>query len=76
MKSWWQMEEKDIDACLGATDWCPAELCQFRGGGYSSHFRTDAKMPLTMVRVNLVDGIGPGTADRRGLEHRITGGRS
>lgn len=59
MKSWWQMEEKDIDACLGATDWCPAELCQFRGGGYSSHFRTDAKMPLTMVRVNLVDGIGP-----------------
>ena len=59
MKPWWQMEEKDIDACLGATDWCPAELCQFRGGGYSSHFRTDAKMPLTMVRVNLVDGIGP-----------------
>ena len=59
MKPWWQMEEKDINACLGATDWCPAELCQFRGGGYSSHFRTDAKMPLTMVRVNLVDGIGP-----------------
>ena len=59
MKPWWQMEEKDIDACLRATDWCPAELCQFRGGGYSSHFRTDAKMPLTMVRVNLVDGIGP-----------------
>ena len=59
MKPWWKMEEKDIDECLKATDWCPAELCQFRGGGYSSHFRTAAKMPLTMVRVNLVDGIGP-----------------
>lgn len=45
--------------CLEATDWCPAELCQFRGGGYSSHFKTDAQMPLTMVRVNLVEGVGP-----------------
>jgi L-fucose isomerase len=59
MKPWWEMEERDIDACLKATDWCPAELCQFRGGGYSSHFKTDAQMELTMVRINLVDGIGP-----------------
>ncbi len=59
MKRWWEMEEKDIDACLSATDWCPAELCQFRGGGYSSHFKTDAEMPLTMARINLVEGIGP-----------------
>ncbi|MDO5573564.1 MAG: L-fucose isomerase [bacterium] len=59
MKSWWDMEEKDINACLKATDWCPAELCQFRGGGYSSHFKTDAQMPLTMVRVNLVEEKGP-----------------
>lgn len=59
MKSWWDMTETDINACLQATDWCPAELCQFRGGGFSSHFKTDAKMPLTMVRVNLVEGIGP-----------------
>ncbi len=59
MKAWWEMEEADIQACLDATDWCPAELCQFRGGGYSSHFRTESEMPLTMVRVNLVDGVGP-----------------
>lgn len=59
MKPWWEMTELDIDACLEATDWCPAELCQFRGGGYSSHFKTDAQMPLTMVRVNLVEGTGP-----------------
>lgn len=59
MKPWWEMTGEDIAACLDAVDWCPAELCQFRGGGYSSHFKTDAEMPLTMVRINLVDGIGP-----------------
>lgn len=59
MKPWWEMQDADIEACLKATDWCPAELCQFRGGGYSSHFKTDAQMPLTMVRINLADGIGP-----------------
>ena len=32
MKKWWEMKEDDIHACLRATDWCPAELCQFRGG--------------------------------------------
>ncbi|MCR4587925.1 MAG: L-fucose isomerase [Lachnospiraceae bacterium] len=59
MKRWWEMRDEDIDACLQATDWCPAELCQFRGGGFSSHFKTDAEMPMTMARVNLVEGIGP-----------------
>lgn len=59
MKRWWEMTDEDIDACLAATDWCPAELCQFRGGGFSSHFKTDAVMPLTMVRINLVEGTGP-----------------
>ncbi len=59
MKPWWDMSAQDIQACLQATDWCPAELCQFRGGGFSSHFYTSGKMPLTMVRVNLIEGIGP-----------------
>lgn len=59
MKPWWEMTQEDVDACLGATDWCPAELCQFRGGGFSSHFRTGAVMPLTFVRLNLIHGLGP-----------------
>ncbi len=59
MKPWWEMTEQDIEGCLSATSWCPAELCQFRGGGFSSHFKTDAQMPLTMARVNLVEGVGP-----------------
>ena len=59
MKRWWDMKEEDVQACLKATDWCPADLGYFRGGGFSSHFRTAAEMPVTLMRVNLVDGIGP-----------------
>jgi L-fucose isomerase len=59
MKPWWKMTQNDIDASLKATDWCPADLGYFRGGGFSSHFKTQAQMPVTMLRLNLVDGIGP-----------------
>ncbi|WP_099204538.1 L-fucose isomerase [Scatolibacter rhodanostii] len=59
MKSWWEMSEKDIDACLKATDWCRADYEYFRGGGFSSHFKTEGEMPVTMARLNLVDGLGP-----------------
>ena len=59
MKPWWEMSGEDMDACLSATRWCPAELCQFRGGGFSSQFQTQAEMPLTFLRMNLIDGIGP-----------------
>jgi len=59
MKKWWDMTEKDIEGCLKETDWCPADLTYFRGGGFSSHFKTGAEMPVTLIRVNLVKGIGP-----------------
>ncbi|WHH58550.1 L-fucose isomerase [Petroclostridium sp. X23] len=59
IKPWWDMEEEDIKACLNATDWCPADLQYFRGGGFSSHFVTKAQMPVTMMRINLIHGIGP-----------------
>ena len=59
MKKWWEMTQADIDACLKATDWCHASLTEFRGGGFSSHFRTGAEIPVTMVRVNLTEGVGP-----------------
>lgn len=59
MKKWWDMDEEDIKACTEATDWCPANLGYFRGGGYSSHFRTQSEMPVTLIRVNIVQGIGP-----------------
>ena len=59
MKPFWEMTQKDIDACLKATDWCRANYEYFRGGGFSSHFRCKAEMPVTMLRVNIIDGIGP-----------------
>ncbi|MEG1509518.1 MAG: L-fucose isomerase [Clostridia bacterium] len=59
MKKWFDMTQKDVSACLKATDWAPANLSYFRGGGFSSHFKTQAEMPITMVRLNLVDGLGP-----------------
>lgn len=59
MKSWWDMTESDINACTDATDWCRANYEYFRGGGFSSHFKTQAEMPITMLRVNIVEGVGP-----------------
>ncbi len=59
MKKWWDMTDENIDACLKATDWRPANLGYFRGGGFSSHWKTLAEMPVTMMRLNIVDGLGP-----------------
>ena len=59
MKPFWKMTEDDIKACIDATDWCRANYEYFRGGGFSSHFRCKAEMPVTMLRINIVDGIGP-----------------
>ena len=59
MKPYWEMTEADIKACLEATDWRRANYEYFRGGGFSSHFRCKAEMPVTMLRVNIIEGIGP-----------------
>lgn len=59
IKKWWEVTDEDIKNMLSVTDWCPADTGYFRGGGYSSHFRTRAEMPMTMIRVNLIDGLGP-----------------
>ncbi len=59
MKPFWEMTEEDMKACLEATDWCRANYEYFRGGGFSSHFRCRAEMPVTMLRVNIIEGIGP-----------------
>ena len=59
MKPFWEMTDKDMNACLEATDWCRANYEYFRGGGFSSHFRCTAEMPVTMLRVNIAEGVGP-----------------
>ena len=59
MKPFWDITEEDKAKCLENTAWCPADLGYFRGGGFSSLFKTEAEMPVTMCRVNMVDGLGP-----------------
>ncbi len=59
IKPWWEMTEADIEGCLKATTWNAADNGYFRGGGYSSRFVTEAEMPVTMARLNLVKGLGP-----------------
>ncbi len=59
MKEWWNVTDKDIESMLAATKWAPANKGYFRGGGFSSQYSTTGEMPITMVRVNMIDGLGP-----------------
>ncbi len=59
MKPWYEVTQADQDAIMGATTWNMADLGYFRGGGFSSRFETTATMPATMIRLNLVKGLGP-----------------
>lgn len=59
MKPHWDMTDADAEACLKATSWMPADRDYFRGGGYSSHFVTRGGLPMTMLRLNIVKGLGP-----------------
>ena len=59
VKKWWDVTEEDQKKIAAATEWAPADNGYFRGGGYSSRFVTKTEMPITMMRLNLVKGLGP-----------------
>ncbi len=59
MKEWWNVTDADQKAIMEATTWNYADCGYFRGGGFSSRYVTDAEMPVTMIRLNLVKGLGP-----------------
>lgn len=59
LKPFWEIKEAEAQQCLDATTWYPASNEYFRGGGYSSNFLTKGGMPVTMMRLNLVKGLGP-----------------
>ncbi|OWA34138.1 L-fucose isomerase [Saccharibacillus sp. O16] len=59
MKPHWEIEAAEVQACLSATSWRPTYMDQFAGGGYSTDFTTRGGMPVTMSRLNLIDGLGP-----------------
>ena len=59
MKEWWNLTDEDEKAILEHTNLLPADRDYFRGGGFSSNFLTKGGMPVTMMRMNLVKGLGP-----------------
>ena len=59
MKEPWNITQEEVEACLAATRWSPADRDYFRGGGFSSTFLSRGGIPVTMSRVNIVDGQGP-----------------
>ncbi len=59
MKPFWEITPDEADKCLKATSWRPANTGYFRGGGFSSNFKSKGGMPLTMCRINLIAGLGP-----------------
>jgi L-fucose isomerase len=59
MKPFWEITAEEVGRCLDATQWSPAITEYFRGGGFSSTFATKGELPVTMGRLNLVQGLGP-----------------
>jgi L-fucose isomerase len=59
MKPWWQVTPADAGKCLDSTEWCPGVIEYFRGGGFSTRYRTRGGMPVTMTRLNIIKGLGP-----------------
>jgi L-fucose isomerase len=59
IKPWFEVTEEDQEEILSAVTWNAADNGYFRGGGYSSRFLTEVQMPVTMMRLNLVKGLGP-----------------
>ena len=59
IKEWYNVTDADQHAIMEHVEWCPADIGYFRGGGFSSRFVTKAEIPCTMIRLNLVKGLGP-----------------
>ena len=59
MKPYWEITKEEADKCIKKTQWGAGKLQSFRGGGFSSSFKTKGGIPITMMRLNLVKGLGP-----------------
>jgi L-fucose isomerase len=59
IKPYWDVSNAEVAKCLEVTTWHPGTVEYFRGGGWSTHFVTRGGMPVTMTRLNLVQGLGP-----------------
>ena len=59
LKPYWEITEEETYRCLKYSEFRPALVEYFRGGGFSTSFLTKGDMPVTISRVNLIKGLGP-----------------
>ena len=59
LKPYWEITEEEVKKCLVNSQFRPASVEYFRGGGFSANFLTRGGMPVTMIRLNLIKGLGP-----------------
>jgi len=59
IKPYWEITDEEVKKCLLNSQFRPASVEYFRGGGFSANFLTRGGMPVTMIRLNLIKGLGP-----------------
>lgn len=59
IKPFWEITPDEVEECLKATTFRPANRGYMRGGGFSTEFITRGRMPVTLSRLNIVKGLGP-----------------
>jgi L-fucose isomerase len=59
IKPFWEVAPQEVKRCLEATTWHAGITEYFRGGGWSTRFKTRGGVPVTMSRINLIHGLGP-----------------
>ena len=73
IKPFWEVSTGEVKRCLEATTWHAGITEYFRGGGWSTRFKTRGGMPVTMCRLNLVKGLGPALQIAEGYTVELPG---
>ena len=73
IKPFWEVSPEEAKRCLEATTWHAGITEYFRGGGWSTRFKTRGGMPVTMCRLNLVKGLGPALQIAEGYTVELPG---
>ena len=73
MKPYWEISDQEVSACNQATTWHPSITEYFPGGGWSTRYRTQGGMPVTMTRLNIVKGLGPALQLAEGFTVELEG---
>lgn len=59
IKPFYDLTEEEAERMIKNSVFPPANHEYFRGGGFSTRFLTKGGMPVTMVRINFLKGVGP-----------------